>query len=110
MLPKFSSYLFEQEILLDDMLEQRTNAWLISLLNFVYLMNSRVNAYEPSETAIDPLQARFLSSLGEKLAGVLLPDEQVLSIGRAENDDMGGTSSQLQLEILKDAWERASGL
>lgn len=102
LLPDFSNHLFNHSISNNDLVDERSHAWLVSLLNFVYMLNMRLAQANLSPQATPAVQQRFMELLRSELESAL--NGAVRIDGQEEEE---GLQRLMQLEILRDAWQKA---
>lgn len=80
-------------------------AFAICLLNFIYVFNVRRGVRAASE---DSTIACFLRDISELLIAANEPGQTGAKKILEQQDASTQTASQLQLEVVKDAWRRAA--
>lgn len=106
LLPTFGKKLFTwRPMTTGDIHDLEVQAFVVSLLNFIYVFNVRCGVHAESE---DTTIAPFVADIGRWL------EEAAVTSGRpaedmvADEDSSLQTVSRFQLEIVKDALERAT--
>lgn len=88
-----------------DMHNLDVQAFTICLLNFIYVYNVRRGVSAASE---DPIVAHFLTDICELLEAAAWLRDKPAEDFIPQQDTSTRIASQLQLELVKDAWRRAT--
>lgn len=103
LLPDFGNHLFNHSISHNDLVDERSHAWLVSLLNFVYMLNTRLAQAKISPQATPIVQQQFMELLRSELESASKVEARI----DGEEGEADALRSLMQLEILRDAWQKA---
>lgn len=111
LLPKFGTHLFGRQMRAEDLVSPQAQDWLMCLLNFIYVFDAR--RCPLAATNEDSTKVRFLTDVGTMLKAASMQTEPVAELLASkaveeQEEQSPDVNTRLQLEILKDAFERVS--